>query len=53
MDLCALNPRVIARKESVGHRFLGLVIGCGEAGLLAGIRMKEAGIPFEILDKNR
>ena len=29
-----------------------LVIGCGESGLLAGIRLKEAGIPFTILEKN-
>jgi 4-hydroxyacetophenone monooxygenase len=52
MDLCALNPRAIAREESAVTDFSVLVIGCGEAGLLAGIRMKEAGIPFEILDKN-
>jgi len=29
-----------------------IVIGCGEAGLLAGIRLKEAGFPFTILEKN-
>jgi 4-hydroxyacetophenone monooxygenase len=29
-----------------------IVIGCGESGLLAGIRLKEAGIPFTILEKN-
>jgi len=29
-----------------------VVIGCGESGLLAGIRLKEAGIPFTILEKN-
>jgi len=29
-----------------------VVIGCGESGLLAGIRLKEAGIPFVILEKN-
>jgi 4-hydroxyacetophenone monooxygenase len=28
-----------------------VVIGCGEAGLLAGIKLKEAGIPFTIVDK--
>ena len=28
------------------------VIGCGESGLLAGIRLKEAGIPFVIFEKN-
>ena len=29
-----------------------LVIGCGESGLLAGVRLKEAGIPFTIIEKN-
>ena len=28
-----------------------VVIGCGEAGLLAGINLKQAGIPFTIVDK--
>ncbi|MGH3265860.1 MAG: NAD(P)-binding protein, partial [Trebonia sp.] len=28
-----------------------VVIGCGEAGLLAGIKLKRAGIPFTIIDK--
>jgi 4-hydroxyacetophenone monooxygenase len=29
-----------------------IVIGCGESGLLAGIRLKAAGIPFTIVEKN-
>ncbi len=29
-----------------------VVIGCGESGLLAGIRLNEAGIPFTIVEKN-
>jgi 4-hydroxyacetophenone monooxygenase len=29
-----------------------VVIGCGESGLLAGIRLKEAGVPFTIVEKN-
>ena len=29
-----------------------VVIGCGESGLLAGIRLKEAGIPFVIIEKS-
>ena len=33
-------------------RFPVVVIGCGESGLLAGIRLKEAGIPFTIVEKN-
>ncbi|UXA19458.1 NAD(P)/FAD-dependent oxidoreductase [Mycobacterium sp. SMC-4] len=28
-----------------------VVIGCGEAGLLAGIKLRQAGIPFTIVDK--
>ncbi len=29
-----------------------VVIGCGQSGLLAGIRLTEAGIPFTIVEKN-
>jgi 4-hydroxyacetophenone monooxygenase len=29
-----------------------VVIGCGQSGLLAGIRLQEAGIPFTIVEKN-
>ena len=29
-----------------------IVIGCGESGLLAGIRLAQAGLPFTIIDKN-
>jgi 4-hydroxyacetophenone monooxygenase len=29
-----------------------VVIGCGQSGLLAGIRLQEAGIPFTIIEKN-
>jgi 4-hydroxyacetophenone monooxygenase len=29
-----------------------VVIGCGESGILAGIRLKQANIPFTILEKN-
>lgn len=29
-----------------------IVIGCGESGLLAGIRLAEAGIPFTIIERN-
>jgi 4-hydroxyacetophenone monooxygenase len=29
-----------------------VVIGCGESGILAGIRLAEAGLPFTIIDKN-
>jgi 4-hydroxyacetophenone monooxygenase len=29
-----------------------VVIGCGPAGLLAGIRLSQAGVPFTIIDQN-
>ena len=29
-----------------------VVIGCGESGLLQGVRLKQAGIPFTIIEKN-
>jgi 4-hydroxyacetophenone monooxygenase len=29
-----------------------VVIGCGMGGILAGIRLKQAGLPFTIVDKN-
>ncbi|MDR3661520.1 MAG: NAD(P)/FAD-dependent oxidoreductase [Mycobacterium sp.] len=29
-----------------------VVIGCGESGLLAGIRLKEAGLPFTIVERS-
>jgi 4-hydroxyacetophenone monooxygenase len=56
LDLAGENPRAIAQTSTdeglPEPDFLVLVIGCGEAGLLAGIRLKEAGIPFEIIEKN-
>ena len=29
-----------------------VVIGCGPAGLLAGIRLRQAGVPFTVIDQN-
>jgi 4-hydroxyacetophenone monooxygenase len=29
-----------------------MVIGCGQAGILAGIRLRQASLPFTIVDKN-
>ena len=54
MDLDRSNPRAIPplRTSVDGERFSVLIIGLGESGLLAGIRLKEAGIPFEIVEKN-
>jgi 4-hydroxyacetophenone monooxygenase len=38
--------------ESARAAFPVIVIGCGQSGLLAGIRLQEAGIPFTIIEKN-
>ena len=38
--------------KSASADFPVVVIGCGEAGLLAGIRLKEAGVPFTIIEKD-
>ena len=40
------------RRRDVRAAFPVVVIGCGESGLLAGIRLREAGIPFTIVEKN-
>jgi 4-hydroxyacetophenone monooxygenase len=37
---------------SAKAEFPVVVIGCGQSGLLAGIRLREAGIPFTIVEKN-
>jgi 4-hydroxyacetophenone monooxygenase len=56
LDLGGGNPRGIAEISADARLaepdFFVLIIGCGEAGLLAAIRLKEAGIPFEIIEKN-
>jgi 4-hydroxyacetophenone monooxygenase len=41
----ALDPQSAAA-------FPVVVIGCGESGILAGIRLKQANIPFTIVEKN-
>ncbi len=51
MDLDGNDPRRIRLSE--GDTALSvMVIGCGMSGLLAGVRLKQAGIPFEIIEKN-
>jgi 4-hydroxyacetophenone monooxygenase len=55
MELDGRDARAIdfdASTESARAEFPVVVIGCGQSGLLAGIRLKEAGIPFTILEKN-
>jgi 4-hydroxyacetophenone monooxygenase len=41
-----------AAEDEARAAFPVVVIGAGQSGLLAGIRLKEAGIPFTIVEKN-
>jgi len=49
-DADQFGPLLSSTPEQRGD-FPVVVIGCGEAGLLAGIKLKQAGIPFAIVDK--
>lgn len=50
LDLGGVDPR---RPATVGPTdFSVIVIGCGESGVLAGVRLNQAGIPFTIVEKN-
>jgi 4-hydroxyacetophenone monooxygenase len=51
MELDGRDSRA-ARSARTPADFPVVIIGCGESGLLAGIRLKEAGIPFTIVEKN-
>lgn len=42
---------VLASTPAQRADFPVIVIGCGEAGLLAGIKLKAAGLPFTIIEK--
>ncbi|CDO89108.1 4-hydroxyacetophenone monooxygenase [Mycobacterium triplex] len=42
---------VLASTPKQRSEFPVIVIGCGEAGLLAGIKLKAAGVPFTIIEK--
>ena len=50
MELDGRDSRAV--RGTPADDFPVVVIGCGESGLLAGIRLKEAGIPFTIVEKN-
>jgi len=54
MGLDGVDARQVGTRDDGERRstFPVVVIGCGESGLLAGIRLKEAGIPFVIVEKN-
>lgn len=55
MDIGRTDPRKIrgidpaeARRQELDV----LVVGCGASGLLAGVRLAQAGVPFTIIEKN-
>ena len=54
MELDGADARRVPAPADATPRdaFPVVVIGCGESGLLAGIRLQEAGIPFTIVEKN-
>lgn len=51
LDLDGVDPRRPAKLDDTGD-FHVVVIGAGESGVLAGVRLKQAGIGFTILEKN-
>jgi 4-hydroxyacetophenone monooxygenase len=42
----------LSTETTLPEGFSVLIIGLGASGLLAGIRLREVGIPFEIVEKN-
>ena len=54
MELDGADARRVGPAADAAARdaFPVVVIGCGQSGLLAGIRLQEAGIPFTIVEKN-
>lgn len=52
MELDGGDDRATAAPRGGAGDFPVVVIGCGESGLLAGIRLKEAGIAFTIIERN-
>jgi 4-hydroxyacetophenone monooxygenase len=54
MELDGADARRVAVRADAEalEAFPVVVIGCGQSGLLAGIRLQEAGIPYTIIEKN-
>ncbi|MFV8264707.1 flavin-containing monooxygenase [Mycolicibacterium peregrinum] len=51
LDLEGVDPRRPTPLQDT-EDFSVIVIGCGESGVLAGVRLKQAGIDFTIVEKN-
>lgn len=51
LDLDGVDPRRPTTLQDT-QGFSVIVIGCGESGVLAGVRLKQAGINFTIVEKN-
>lgn len=51
LDLEGVDPRRPTPLQGT-QDFSVIVIGCGESGVLAGVRLKQAGIDFTIVEKN-
>jgi 4-hydroxyacetophenone monooxygenase len=54
MELDGRDSRLTAFESSARARaeFPVVVVGCGQSGLLAAIRLQEAGIPYTVIEKN-
>ena len=54
MELDGTDQRSVASRSSIEARSAlpVVVVGAGESGVLAGIRLTQAGIPFTIIEKN-
>ena len=46
------DPRAPQWRMPAGTAFKVAIVGAGMSGILAGIRLKQAGVPFEIIEKN-
>jgi 4-hydroxyacetophenone monooxygenase len=46
------DPRAPAWQTDGKTPFLAAIIGAGMSGILAGVRLKQAGVPFVIIEKN-
>lgn len=49
-DADQLGPELVSSADQRSG-FPVIVIGCGESGLLAGIKLKDAGVPFVIIER--